>query len=445
MSLRSLAEAMRAPWLSRAGLMKGANVSKLDYGKSHDFIEKWENPTSGGPPKYGTGVSPTGDLVFGGPGAVVVQPMLVPAIYMMETNAAIVDQVFYIANQAMRVISISEIHRVLGSSTPTAVVRKCTTGQTIAQGSTLMVGSFDLHATAEVQQDATLVSNDGTLTLAAGDRLAFDITGTTTALAGVCLTVMLQPLVSPTLDLTFSWASNSQLTSGNAAFFVANAPYIVSAVRWAHSTAGSSATCAIQLTKDTSTDAPGAGTALLTNNTNAGFDGSAAINTAQVGALTATAASLLMAIGDRLSLDFNGTLTALAGVVCTVSLTPIANRTEINFYLPVTWAANTDRTFFISDRNFTAYCSSEVHAVAAGGTSTAQDTKDKTTDAPGAGVDLLTAADDLNGTANTAVSNLLVTTLGYRNMRTGDRLSYDFAHAVQSSSGLCVTVSLFGA
>lgn len=443
MALRSLPEAIRAGWLARAGLDSATNIANLQYGKSKTFKEKWESYTSGALDLIGRGIDSSNRWTFGN--AVSVQPLLVPAVYTFETNAGIVDQVFYIANQKMRVVSITEKHRVLGSSTPTAVIRKCSSGQAIASGVTLMVGSFDLHATAETLQTATLATSNGTLVLQAGDRLAFDITGTTTALAGVLVTVMLQPLESPTMDITFSWASNTQITSSNAAFFVANAPYTVSAVRWAHSTAGSSATCLIEMTKDTSTDAPGAGTALLTNNTNTGFNGNATADVPQTGALVTTAGATTLAIGNRLSLDFNGTLTALAGVCCTVSLTPIANRTEINFYLPLTWAVNTDRSFFTVDRDYTAFCSSEVHAVAAGGASTAQLTKDSTTDAPGVGVDLLVTANDLNGTANTVVSDLLVTTLGYRNLQAGQRLSYDFANAVQSSSGLCLTVSLFGA
>ncbi len=433
----SIWELVKTPW------MNALQRNRIDYAFYSDYVQKWRSPVAGAPDILGVGVDTSGNVTFGG--QLAIKPLRVPAVYTFETNAGIVDQVFYIANQRMLVTSITEIHRVLGSSTVTAVISKCTSGQTIAQGTTLMVGSFDLHATAETLQTATLATNPGTLTLQAGDRLAFDITGTTTALAGVEVTVMMQPLDSPTMDITFSWASNTQLTSSNAAFFVANAPYTVSAVRWAHSTKGSSATCLIEMTKDTTTDAPGAGTPLLTNNTNTGFNGNATADVPQTGALVTTAGATTLAIGDRLSLDFNGTLTALAGVVCTVSLTPIANRTEINFYLPSTWAANTDRSFFTVDRNYTAYCSSEVHAVAAGGTSTAQVTKDSTTDAPGAGVDLLTTANDLNGTANTVVSDLLVTTLGYRNLQAGQRISYDFAHAVQSSAGLCVTVSLFGA
>lgn len=119
--------------------------------------------------------------------------------------------------------------------------------------------------------------------------------------------------------------SIAQLASpADVCFFIANRAYQVVAVREVHSTAGSDASAVnVQLVKDTGTNAPGAGTDLLTNNTNAGFDCKGTANTVQSGALTGTVASLQLAAGDRLSLDYAGTLTALAGVVVTVELKPI--------------------------------------------------------------------------------------------------------------------------
>lgn len=76
----------------------------------------------------------------------------------------------------------------------------------------------------------------------------------------------------------------------------------------------------IQLTKDTGTAAPGTGTALLTNNSNGGFNTVAPINRVQSGTLTGTAASLLLAAGDRLSAKFTGTLDGAAGIVMTVQM-----------------------------------------------------------------------------------------------------------------------------
>lgn len=104
-------------------------------------------------------------------------------------------------------------------------------------------------------------------------------------------------------------------------FFIANRAYQVVAVKEVHTTAETTAaTLRAQVTKDTGTAAPGAGADLLTNNTNAGFDLKATANTVQSGTLTATAADLQLAAGDRLSADFSAAATEGAGVTITVSL-----------------------------------------------------------------------------------------------------------------------------
>lgn len=121
------------------------------------------------------------------------------------------------------------------------------------------------------------------------------------------------------IEVTFAMAANGSLA--DQAFFVANRAYQVVAISEVHATAGNDAgAVTLQVTKDTSTNAPGAGTDLLTNNSNAGFDLKGTANTVQTGTLTATTTALQLAAGDRLSVDFAGTLTTLAGVVVTVSL-----------------------------------------------------------------------------------------------------------------------------
>lgn len=103
--------------------------------------------------------------------------------------------------------------------------------------------------------------------------------------------------------------------------FIADAAYLVTGVQYTHATAGNDAgSVNVQLTKDTSTDAPGAGTDLLTNNSNAGFNCKGTANTVQTGTLVTAEATRTLAAGDRLSLDFAGTVTALAGVTVTVTL-----------------------------------------------------------------------------------------------------------------------------
>lgn len=71
-----------------------------------------------------------------------------------------------------------------------------------------------------------------------------------------------------------------------------------------------------QLTHDTGTDAPGAGTDLLSNNSAAGFDLKGTINTVQYAAWKA-GTSRRFAKGDRLSVDFAGTQTSVDGICIT--------------------------------------------------------------------------------------------------------------------------------
>lgn len=124
------------------------------------------------------------------------------------------------------------------------------------------------------------------------------------------------------IPVTFAMLANASLA--DQCFFIADRAYEVVAISEVHSVVGTDGSAvSMQVTKDTGTNAPGAGTDLLTNNTAAGFNMKATANTVQAGTLTATLASKQLAAGDRLSVDFAGVLTALAGVVATVILKPI--------------------------------------------------------------------------------------------------------------------------
>jgi hypothetical protein len=103
-------------------------------------------------------------------------------------------------------------------------------------------------------------------------------------------------------------------------FFVATRPYIVVSVSEVHAVAAGGASV-LQVTKDTSTNAPGAGTDLLTNNTNTGFDLNGTANTPQVGTLV-VAATRTLAVGDRLAVDYANAIQSSAGVVVTACMAP---------------------------------------------------------------------------------------------------------------------------
>lgn len=118
--------------------------------------------------------------------------------------------------------------------------------------------------------------------------------------------------------VAFVAQANAQVV--DSAFLIAQRKWKVAAIRQIHGTAGTDAgAVGARVRKATGTQAPSAGVALHT----ADFDLKAAVNTAQVGTLTATAADLELAVGDRLAADIVGVATAVAGLVIEVDLIPV--------------------------------------------------------------------------------------------------------------------------
>lgn len=120
-------------------------------------------------------------------------------------------------------------------------------------------------------------------------------------------------------NFSVSYVGQTTEAATDRVIFVAPVACQVVAASEVHGVAAGGAS-KLQLTKDTSTDAPGGGTDLLTNNTNTGFDLNATANTVQAGTLTATTASLQLAAGDRLALDFANSIQSTAGLAVTVWL-----------------------------------------------------------------------------------------------------------------------------
>lgn len=172
----------------------------------------------------------------------------------------------------------------------------------VGKGGVIFDGTRLRVSNGDTWSDALNIQTGDTLVIADADALT---------LAGV--------KVPQYLPIVYRERVNGNL--GDETFFTADRAYQVVSVTEIHATAGNDAGAVnVQVTKDTATDAPGAGTDLLTNNTNAGFDLKGAANTLQTGTLTATTPSLQLAAGNRLSVDFAGVLTTLAGVQITVLL-----------------------------------------------------------------------------------------------------------------------------
>ena len=294
-----------------------------------------------------------------------------------------------------------------------------------------------MKGTANTRQTATLSSDPAALEFTGGDRLSLNFTGNTQTLAGVNVTVWVQ-YYTTMAEISFY---RPGVDGNDQAFFLANRPYTVWGISYAHKTAeATAATMWVQVDKATGTQAPGAGTNLLTNNTDNGFGGKATLNTVQTGSLVTTAGVTTLAAGDRLTVDYAGSPTEHAGVCITVAFTPEAGRIEANYFRRDTDA--TDTCILQANRDFQLWDGRQVHAVAAGGASTAQLVKDTGTDAPGAGTNLLATAWDLNATANTVQVLDPVTVKATQLLVAGNRLAIDYADAEQSLIGVVQTISL---
>lgn len=106
-------------------------------------------------------------------------------------------------------------------------------------------------------------------------------------------------------------------TDASRNVFIADAAYLVTAVREVHGVASTSGTVTIE--KLTGTTAAGSGTAMLTSTIS--LAGTA--NTVVSGTLSATEATLTLAAGDRIGGVLAGTLTNLAGCVIVITMTRI--------------------------------------------------------------------------------------------------------------------------
>lgn len=372
--------------------------------------------------------------------------------YSQYVTAAIVSGVFATLPADAHIENITFICHVPGStagaSKPTLYVEHLIGTQ--APGTGVPVSNVvDCHAavadtlqTLTLQTPTTSNSDDPNLLLLAGDRLGIVVAGTTTALAGVEITVTTATFKNQMI--TFEIAQNADIPAAMA-IFTANRPYVLTAASYSHTTKGTDAGgLTMQITADASGTAPGAGTALLT----AGFNCQGANNTVQVGALTATAASLRLAVGAALSIAFAGVTTALAGISVTLTLNcTSADRIEKTFSLynvhgQADFTGFAAQNVWTADRDYEFIDGRERHAVVAGQAGTLGLYADSGTTAPGGGQLLTTAAFDLTAAANTTVVGTLAA-LGLRFLLAGDRLSVKVASgSAASCKGVQITVAL---
>ena len=126
------------------------------------------------------------------------------------------------------------------------------------------------------------------------------------------------PLLSGSEHAPIVWTNPSAAYAIDRAIFTAPYDCTIQSINEVHSVVGSDGGAVnLQITKDTGTTAPGAGTDLLSNNTNAGFNLKSTINTVVYGAFK-PGVSRKLSRGDRLSLDFAGVQTGVEGLTVTI-------------------------------------------------------------------------------------------------------------------------------
>jgi hypothetical protein len=127
-----------------------------------------------------------------GIGAVAQVPITI-TFSGLDANSASGDAVF-IAPRAYQVTIVRAVWRTAGGSAAAATLEKLTGTTAPGSGTAILTSAFDLTGTANTVGSGALSGTVGNLQLAAGDRLGVKLSGTLTALAGLNLTVQLDPI-----------------------------------------------------------------------------------------------------------------------------------------------------------------------------------------------------------------------------------------------------------
>ena len=110
-------------------------------------------------------------------------------------SGTVADVQFWTAPVDCEVVAVREVHVTAGTdgSAVSGTIRRCQGTEAATAGDDLLGDTkIDFKGTALTEQTPALTATTANLTLEAGDRLSLDVTGTTTALSGVILTVLLK-------------------------------------------------------------------------------------------------------------------------------------------------------------------------------------------------------------------------------------------------------------
>jgi hypothetical protein len=119
-----------------------------------------------------------------------------------------------------------------------------------------------------------------------------------------------------TVPIGATFTIDTELLAASVDKWIWIAPFAckVVSVREVHSVVGG-ASAAVRPRKVTDTSAPGAAASTTVKELSAAIDLTATINTVVAPTVTATTADITLAAGDKIGLDFSGTLTGLVGAL----------------------------------------------------------------------------------------------------------------------------------
>lgn len=112
-------------------------------------------------------------------------------------NAAMVDQNVFTADRAYELVDVNGTHGTAGSdgSAVSLDIKKCAATVAPTSGTTMLgTTKYDCKGTANTNQSPALTDTVANRRLAVGDRIAFDFTGTITALADLNVALTLKVL-----------------------------------------------------------------------------------------------------------------------------------------------------------------------------------------------------------------------------------------------------------
>jgi len=117
--------------------------------------------------------------------------------YIVATHyiaSSVADVQFFTAPVKCEVVAVREIHVTAGSDggAVTGTIRRCQGTEAATAGDDLLSATINLKGTALTEQTPALTATTANLTLETGNRLSLDVTGTTSDLAGVIITVLLK-------------------------------------------------------------------------------------------------------------------------------------------------------------------------------------------------------------------------------------------------------------